>query len=122
MPTTVEHRGSGDVCSRHNVSLASGTILGTLAGKSEVEVNSSHHQAIDRLAAALMPAAVAPDGVIEAATYCEGYPVLAVQWHPEKNFREDPFSRRLFVHFVAQCKGYRDREGNSTARNIPADR
>ena len=104
---SVEHRGLGDAVSQHSVSLAAGTILETLAQATEVQVNSSHHQAVDRLAADLAPVATAPDGVIEAAVHRKGYPVLGVQWHPEKNFKEDALSLRLFVHFVTECESFR---------------
>jgi len=51
-----------------------------LLGAGEIRVNSSHHQAIDRLAEGLTISAIAPDGVIEAA---EGRHLLLIQWHPE---------------------------------------
>ena len=45
-------------------------------------VNSTHHQAVDRLGP-LVAVAHAPDGVVEAVTL-PGHPFyVGVQWHPE---------------------------------------
>jgi len=63
------------------------------------EVNSRHHQAVNRLASGFQVCATAPDGVIEAiedpsAPFC-----LGVQWHPENFFRTGEF-RPLFEGFL----------------------
>ena len=49
----------------------------------EGRVTSSHHQAIRRLGAGLSVRQWAPDGVIEGVCH-SSLPVLAVQWHPER--------------------------------------
>jgi putative glutamine amidotransferase len=46
-------------------------------------VNSSHHQAVDRLGQGLSAVQYSPDGVIEAVVH-ERKPVIGVQWHPER--------------------------------------
>ena len=46
-------------------------------------VNSSHHQAVDRLGKGLVAVQWAPDGTVEALCHQE-LPVWAVQWHPER--------------------------------------
>lgn len=54
------------------------------AGHQEVPVNTTHHQAVDRLGQGLLASAWAPDGLVEAlesapnTDFC-----LGVQWHPE---------------------------------------
>jgi putative glutamine amidotransferase len=65
---------------RHWVQVEAGSRLASLLGSGELRVNSSHHQAIDRLGGNLSVCAVAPDGVIEAA---EGDGLFLIQWHPE---------------------------------------
>ena len=55
--------------------------LERLIGK-ETEVNSLHHQGLRRIAAGLVPAARAEDGLCEAVI-APDRPWLAVQWHPE---------------------------------------
>ncbi len=60
--------------------------LAQTTGGGPVDVNSFHHQAIDRLGLGLRPVAWAQDGVIEAIETDEGQDghfVLGVQWHAE---------------------------------------
>ena len=83
----------------HAVSVKPGTVLSRLAGSERIEVNSRHHQAIDRLAPGLTASATAQDGTIEGAEVAGGRWCLAVQWHPE-NLADDAPSRRLFEAFA----------------------
>ncbi len=84
----------------HPVRLTPGGVLARLAGHGDVHVNSVHGQGIDRLAPGLAVEATAPDGLVEAVRV-EAAPAfaLAVQWHPEWRFREDPLSTALFAAF-----------------------
>ena len=66
----------------HTVSVSPGTRLESLVGSAELEVNSIHHQGLDRLGRSLRPAATAPDGLVEAVEHTE-LPLIGVQWHPE---------------------------------------
>jgi putative glutamine amidotransferase len=92
--------------SRHAVRLEAGSLLSDLAGPSgnvgslEMEVNSFHHQSIDRPGRNLRIAARAPDGVVEALEDVTGRFVVGVQWHPERGWQDSEFSRRLFSAFV----------------------
>ena len=77
----------------HKVSVAAGTQLSAILGRSEAAVPTHHHQAIDRLGAGLVATAWTDDGVIEAIEF--GQPdrnpdrfMVAVQWHPEAG--DDP--------------------------------
>ena len=65
-------------------------------------VNSSHHQAIDKLGDGLVVEAwCAPDDIIEQVRLCN-YPfALAVQYHPERHEIYAP----LFADFVSQLRG-----------------
>jgi putative glutamine amidotransferase len=70
----------------HKVSVASGSQLSAILGRSEAAVPTHHHQAIDRLGAGLKATAWTDDGVIEATEFDQaaGVPfMIAVQWHPE---------------------------------------
>jgi len=67
-------------------------------GKQLLPVNSSHHQSAERIGGGLRIVARCPDdGIIEAleGTSPDHF-VLAVQWHPERSFDDDPASRALF--------------------------
>lgn len=72
----------------HRVCLEPHSRLGLLYG-AEVEVNSLHHQTIDRVGEGLLVAGTADDGTIEALEM-PGRDVLAVQWHPEMRSRQEP--------------------------------
>ena len=89
----------------HDVAVAPGGILETIAKKKDVTcpsfaVNSLHAQGIDRLAPGLLIEATAPDGQIEAVTVkgARGF-VLAVQWHPEWRYWENKMSTGIFEAF-----------------------
>jgi len=87
----------------HSVNFFADTPFTPLFGEGEYGVNSLHHQAIKELAPALRAAAVAPDGLVEAAWMPEKRFVLAVQWHPE--FRSaNVGSRALAAAFVGACR------------------
>lgn len=79
----------------HEVSLSPGTVAHTLYGSS-AQVNTFHHQAVDRLGDGLVVSGRAPDGIIEAIEV-PGAPIIAVQWHPEC-FSDDPIFGWLVEH------------------------
>jgi putative glutamine amidotransferase len=82
------------------VALEPGGLLSELAGTDRLQVNSLHSQGIQTLGRDLAVEARAPDGVIEAFRVADA-PRFAVglQWHPEWNFSQNPFSRALFAAF-----------------------
>ena len=87
----------------HLVELAPDGFLHSLAGTTEIMVNSLHGQGIDRPAADLLVEAVAPDGQIEGVSLPGARFVVGVQWHPEYRAMENPFSRALFSAFAQAC-------------------
>ncbi len=88
--TAVLHGVSGET--RHPVEIAPASRLAEIIGvdkaDSRIEVNSSHHQAVERVGDGLRVAARCPqDGVIEAIEgTAPNHFVLGVQWHPERTF------------------------------------
>jgi putative glutamine amidotransferase len=85
---------------RHPISLTPGGQLAEIFGREEMEVNSLHWQAIDRLADGLACEATAPDGTIEGVRVkAAGAFAVGVQWHPEYKSWENPLSERLFKAF-----------------------
>jgi len=83
----------------HKVRVLPGTPLHKLAGKESIEVNSSHHQGINRIAKELEVMAVADDGLVEAVYMPARLHVWAVQWHPEYSLK-DEISKKIFSHFI----------------------
>ena len=98
---TVHRQGKPYGVPTHQVSISGE--LRSLLGKDILQVNTLHHQAVKDLADGLMPMAVAPDGLIEAARMTNKRFVWAVQWHPEYMFKTDADSLAIFSCFVRHC-------------------
>jgi putative glutamine amidotransferase len=86
----------------HEVRVAEGRLLSKIVREKTFSVNSLHSQGIDRLAPSLHADAIAPDGIIEAVSMpgAKGF-LLALQWHPEWRWAENPVSREIFSAFAA---------------------
>jgi len=91
-----EHR---DVAT-HPVTVKRGSCLASVLGQAELQVNSMHHQALNRVAPGLRVVAAAPDGVIEGVELPSARWVLGVQWHPEELAAHSEPDVRLFRRFV----------------------
>jgi putative glutamine amidotransferase len=84
--------------------------LAKLAGGTEAQINSSHHQAVERVGTGLEVTAHAPDGTIEAVEWTgDSNWIVGVQWHPERMFG-DAFSARLFRDFISAASQPRGAE------------
>ena len=89
----------------HKVSVAKDTKLYGIFGKSEVGVNSLHHQAVENVGRNLIVSAVSEDGFVEALELKEHPFCIGVQWHPEHMSKKDALQQKLFDEFVKNCKG-----------------
>lgn len=88
----------------HTVTLSDDSLLSSIAGKSELKVNSMHHQAVREVAPGLVATAWSPDQLVEAIEM-PGYPFfLGVQWHPEYLWEKDDVALRMFQTFVDACR------------------
>jgi len=85
---------------RQKVSIRPGTCLAGVFGAGDIEVNSVHRQAADRLGENLQVEAVAEDGTVEAVSV-KGARAFAVgvQWHPEYWVKSDSVSQKIFRAF-----------------------
>ena len=86
VPDALGHTRSADHSAEtfHPVHIRKDSRLADLLQKTDLEVNSSHHQAVDRIGEDLVPTAWAPDNVLEAMEL-EGHAFgISVQWHPER--------------------------------------
>lgn len=91
----------------HRVDLPADSRYAAITGTTTLGVNSTHHQAVHRLATPLRAAATAPDGVVEATELKpEERDLLpwfqSVQFHPER--LAAPEHARLFKAFVEACR------------------
>ena len=106
IPGRLDHREPKDVPLEveygpaHAIAITPNGLLARLSSLAEANVNSLHHQGIDRLAPGLRAEATAPDGQIEAVCLdgAKAF-LLGVQWHPEWQFARDPLSRAIFAGF-----------------------
>lgn len=75
-------------------------------GADVLPVNSHHHQALKATPDCFVPAAHAPDGVIEAAEHASHPFCIGVQWHPERLWDQPggDLHRKLFEAFVDACR------------------
>ncbi len=93
----------------HDITLVPGTALAELYGTDTIRVNSAHHQASDVMAEGLVPAAHAPDGVVEAYVDPEMPFLIGVQYHPEMQTEPEGQHAPLFEALVAAAEEYRRR-------------
>jgi putative glutamine amidotransferase len=92
----------------HNVNVADGTLLRSIIKENSGIVNSSHHQAVDRLGEGLRISAKSDDGIIEGFEWDDKSGksfLIGVQWHPERmNDKESPFSKNLMLKFIEEIE------------------
>ncbi len=82
---SLKHRQeAGPQYPSHWVTLQAGSRLATRLGRTDLRVNSFHHQAVMDLGKGFHATAESEDGVIEALEGSEHRFVLGLQWHPER--------------------------------------
>ncbi len=92
----------------HDVRLTPGCILAKIAAGHRLGVNSTHHQAVARVAGPLRVAAISRDGIIEGLELGPGAAgmlpfLLSVQFHPERLADRYPAHRAIFQAFTHAC-------------------
>ncbi|HYG35740.1 MAG TPA: gamma-glutamyl-gamma-aminobutyrate hydrolase family protein [Clostridia bacterium] len=92
----------------HEVRLTPGSLLAKIACGQRVGVNSTHHQAVARVAAPLRVTALSDDGIIEGLELKPGGScwlpwLLSVQFHPERLVDRYPEHQAIFAAFVQAC-------------------
>ncbi len=80
----------------HHIEVSEESLLHRVIGVRSYNVNSRHHQAVDRLGEGLVVTARAADGVVEACEMPGKTFVLGVQWHPEDVVATSAPDRSLF--------------------------
>jgi putative glutamine amidotransferase len=120
LPEGVNHRAGRAVPEAHHVQVEPHSQLAAVLRKARalpetvpllLPVNSSHHQAAALLGDGLRLVAWSPeDGVKEAVegTAADHF-VLAVQWHPERDFDGNPASQAIFAAFVHAAAAWHER-------------
>ncbi len=86
--------------SKHPISIVKDTQLYHIYDD-RYQVNSFHHQAIDKVASGFKVSAYSDDDIIEAIE--DNDKIIAVQWHPERMI-DDEKHLALFNYFIDKCK------------------
>jgi putative glutamine amidotransferase len=109
IPTVKEHQGHGmkqNIDSRHKINVLPDSLLHSITGEVSGEINSAHHQSVERFSDQLAITASSEPGIVEALEWkdpTERPWLLLVQWHPERMpDQENPFASRIRTAFIHQ--------------------
>ena len=116
--TEIDHASEPSDRHRHDVVIEQGTRLSAILKSRELNVNSSHHQAIGDVGKGLQVTAHAPDGIIEGLEDPAHPFYLGVQWHPEDMAAEKSAST-LFAAFVDAARKYAAQKGKTATELSP---
>ena len=109
----INHKAiSDDEDSCHGIRLIKDSKLKDSIKQENGTVNSSHHQAADRVGKGLKVVARAEDGTVEALESSDGGNIFAVQWHPERMSFDNPFSSGVLDLFNSNLKKIHNTENN----------
>lgn len=110
--TEIQHASMPADRARHDVMVQEGTKLASIVPAVELNVNSSHHQAIADVAEGLRVTAHAPDGIVEGLEDPRHPFYVGVQWHPEDMAGEGS-ANTLFAAFVQAAREYAELRKNA---------
>ena len=84
----------------HSITINKKTKLYKIINKFKIQVNSAHHQAVDKIGNNLLVSAIANDNIVEAIEHKNHPWCIGVQWHPE--FLITQYDKILIKNFI-QC-------------------
>ncbi len=91
----------------HSVSIDKDNILYKIIGKTNIIVNSSHHQSVKDLGKGINVGAYSEDSIVESVDMYPNYRILGVQWHPEGFNGKDESMNKLLAFFINEAKLYK---------------
>jgi putative glutamine amidotransferase len=103
-PDALLHRHAQPDAFAHTVEWEAGRRLAGILGSGCESVNSTHHQALDRIAPGFDVVARAPDGIVEAIENPAARFACGVEFHPERLLRVAPQFLRLFEALVEAAR------------------
>ena len=115
----IDHASEPSDRHRHEVAIDGGTRLARIVGERELEVNSSHHQAIKEIGDGLRVTAHAPDGIVEGLEDPRHPFYVGVQWHPEDMSGEESASA-IFGAFVEAARKHAEKKRKGATELSPA--
>jgi putative glutamine amidotransferase len=86
----------------HGMAVKDGTHLAGVVDADAIDVNSFHHQVVDRLAAGLQVNATDEQGTVEGFESADGS-ILGIQCHPERMLGSD-WAAAIFADLVARTQ------------------
>jgi len=109
LPDAINHRRMDERGAKvHEVGLTPGGLLAKITRKRVLGVNSTHHQAVNRLADVLTVSASSSDGVVESLQLKPEVEhllpfLLSVQFHPERLADRHAEHHAIFAAFAKAC-------------------
>jgi putative glutamine amidotransferase len=99
--TDINHLGKLDSKDKkiHKININSNSELFKIYNEEIIEVNSFHHQAINKVGDSLKVIAKSRDGIIESIEYTGEQWILGLQYHPEMLFESDKEQLKIFSYF-----------------------
>ena len=82
----------------HQVHIEPRTLLHRIVGEDTIDVNSAHHQAINKLGDGLKISGKSKDGIIESIESLNHKWCIGIQWHPE--FFITKSDKLIFIDFI----------------------
>ena len=116
----VTHSAIDGVRSKHMVTLDANSKVAQILGKTKLEVNSSHHQAVKDVAKGAKINGYSPDSVVEAIDFYPLHRIFGVQWHPEGFKGKSSDQNKLFSFFVGEAALYKKAK-DFHSRNLSID-
>jgi len=114
--TSIHHRcPEFDTC-YHLVRIKPGSLLNNICNINSCLVNSSHHQAVNRLAEGFEVIAHDEEGLVEGISWSdpENHPfLLGVQWHPERMDTTTALSLPIAKEFINHARDYSKMKGKN---------
>ncbi len=106
----IKHRSDdGNICTHDVYLINNNSATSQIISLSKGQVNSYHHQGIDKLAKDLIVTVMANDSLPEAIEWKDMKSrsfLMAVQWHPERLDRNNNYSKPFAVEFIKQIRLY----------------
>ncbi len=103
----------------HAVYVEDNTVFAGIVEERMLMVNSSHHQAIKKVARGFRVAGKSPDDIVEVIEKVDGENwILGVQFHPEARVVRDRAMRLIFQRFIEEAG--RQEKPDRTVKTVPA--
>ena len=117
--TDIDHVSEPSDRHRHEVAIEQGTKLASILRDRDLNVNSSHHQAIRDVGSGLRVTAHAPDGIVEGLEDPSHPFYVGVQWHPE-DMEGETSAKVLFAAFIDAARKYAEQKEKTATELLPS--